>query len=122
MVKRFLVIAAVCALVCGVSVAYAGNWAKGKGSCGADNVDRKVSKWTKALKLDQQQQEQLRAILTQCNNDTQKLKEEMRAKMQQIHSAKHEQIKAILTPQQQAQFEKMGERKKEKCKDKDSDD
>ena len=60
----------------------------------------------------QDQMRQMKAV----HEDTSLSEEQKRAKMKSIHESSHDQINAVLTPEQQAKFEQMRKEQMEKHK------
>ena len=60
----------------------------------------------------QDQMQQMKAV----RDDSSLSQEQRRAKMKSIHESFHDQINAVLTPEQQAKFKQMGQEQMEKHK------
>jgi len=87
--KKLIVLALVFGLAGAVSQF---TWAD---SCHGHGKDKSMNKMTKQLNLTKEQQDQIRAI-----------KDEKMQKVEAAQTEAHEKIKAILTPEQQAKFDK----------------
>jgi Spy/CpxP family protein refolding chaperone len=78
------------------------------------NVDERVQMLTKQLDLTPEQQPKVRSILeeqqkqlTALRQNSSMSEEDRRAKMQEIHRSGMEQIRGILTPEQQQKMQQM---------------
>lgn len=80
--------------------------------------ERRVQHLDKALKLTDDQKTKIKAIykntkdqMQALNKDESLTRKDFRAKMQEIMKSTHAQVRTVLTPDQQAKFDKMGEPK-----------
>lgn len=77
-------------------------------------TDQRLQRMTRQLDLSSEQQAKIRPILEQESTQMQALhqdssvpQQEMHARMQQIRQSTNDQIKAVLTPDQQQKFQQM---------------
>ncbi|MBU1125527.1 MAG: hypothetical protein KKC84_05855 [Candidatus Omnitrophica bacterium] len=115
--RKIILIALAIILSIGISASYAGEkrCPMMKGKHGKKfSVEAQAKKLTKQLKLSEGQQAQVQEILSAKKEEIKAVMNESNEKMKQIRQASYQKISALLTPEQQAQYEKMC--KKEKCK------
>ena len=79
--------------------------------------DQQLQRMTKQLNLTDAQQQKIKPILEQqhqqmesLNQDSSMSQQDHMSKMRDIHQSTHAQIKAVLTPDQQAKWEQMQNR------------
>lgn len=77
---------------------------------GEDRQERYMERMEKKLELTADQQTQLKAIYDKNAAERKALRESMH----RLHESTNNDIRAILTPEQQAKFDKMKERRKQK--------
>ncbi len=82
------------------------------------NPKERAEALTKKLHLSDQQKTQVEQIMTEYHDRAQSLHEQLQA----MHKEKHAKIRAVLTPEQQAAFDKMDEEKDEHAHDKKDND
>jgi len=88
-----------------------------------ESADQHLQMLSEKLNLTDDQKAKLRPILQDqmlqmkaVREDSSLSEEQKRAKMKSIHESSHDQINAVLTPEQQAKFEQMRKEQMEKHK------
>jgi protein CpxP len=88
-----------------------------------ESADQHLQMLSEKLNLTDDQKAKLRPILQDqmlqmkaVREDSSLSQEQKRAKMKSIHESSHDQINAVLTPEQQAKFEQMRKEQMEKHK------
>ena len=100
LLKRGGLVGGLCLLVLAASPALAKEGRQQDSAKHLDGLDKK-------LELTDQQRGQVEQVLTNYHNRVQSLQ----GQLESLRKEKHEKIKALLTPEQQAKFEKMHKRK-----------
>ncbi len=76
--------------------------------------ERLLAHWTRKLDLTPEQREQVAAILAAKREKMQALRGEFRPRFEEIRASAQQEIRAVLTPQQQVVFDRMQERWRQK--------
>lgn len=107
--KKELKTLGIVAACCAVSLV-AGTVAEAKHGSEKDHSEHMIQRLDKAVQLTDAQQAQVEQIVQAQQGKRQQLMDQMQA----LRQEKHDKIRAILTPEQQAKFDKWHEKKMKK--------